>query len=114
VVRVADVELVAVQILVPVLSDTTRQPWPQDVIDAWEADAVKLFGAFTRMGVVSGVWQDERGVVVADESRCYLIAVTRERLGEVRAFARAACHTFEQRCIYFQVVGSAELLYPEE
>ena len=107
-------KLVACEILIPVLSDVTRQPWPADKVRAWRDDLAAKFGGFTIRGVVAGVWTDENGVQVADGSVCYLVAVEKARLPELRAFAREAARVFEQRCIYFQIVGAAELLYPDE
>ena len=107
-------KLVACEILIPVVSDRTRQPFPDDVVQAWELQLAEKFGGYTRRGTVSGVWRDEQGQLVGDESACYLVAVGPAQLDDLRAFARAACETFDQRCIYFQIVGQAELLYPEE
>jgi hypothetical protein len=104
--------LVAVQILIPVLGNTSRLPFPADVVAAWEDEAIARFGAFTRVGMVTGVWTSTSGLVVTDESRCYLICVEASRLDDLRAFAAAACVTFDQECIFFQVVGTAELIYP--
>lgn len=107
-------KLVACEILIPVLSDKTRQPWPEDKVSDWTARLAAQFGGYTLRGTVSGVWRDENGVIVTDESDCYLVAVERARLPELRAFARQAAREFEQRCIFFAVVGTAELLYPDE
>lgn len=104
--------LVTCQVYVPVLADSTKLPHPADVIDAWEADLVATFGGFTRVGNVHGFWRDGAGIIVPDESRAYLIGVEPARLDDLRAFVRAACVTFDQRCIFFQIVGTAEFLEP--
>lgn len=104
--------LVACEFLIPVVADSTRQPFPADVVSAWESELVTRFGGFTLRGIVSGAWADDAGLVVTDESRCYLVAVAPERLDDLRAFLREACKVFDQRVIYFQMVGKAELLGP--
>lgn len=112
--RLVLMKMTACEILIPVTSDTTSQPWPADKLAAWEASLAKRFGGFTLRGIVRGAWLDEKGLLVSDESYCYLVAVETSKIDDLRAFARAACGEFEQRCIFFQVLGGAELLYPEE
>ncbi len=107
-------KLVACEILIPVVSDRTRKPFPADVVAGWRLELAERFGGYTIRGRVQGMWRDEEGQLVGDESDCYLVAVEPAQLDELRAFARAACAVFDQRCIYFQLVGQAELLYPEE
>jgi hypothetical protein len=104
---------VACEILIPVVSDTTREPWAADKIASWEERLARRFGGFTLRGIVRGAWLDEQGLVVSDESYCYLVAVDAEEIDALRAFGREACREFEQRCIFFQVIGAAELLYPD-
>ena len=107
-------KLVACEILIPRLSDRTRKPFPANKVRGWRRELARRFGGYTDRGAVAGVWMDEQGQLVGDESNCYLVAVEPARVEELRAFAREACKTFDQRCIYFQIVGWAELLYPGE
>lgn len=104
--------LVAAEILLPVLADDRRQPWPADMFPEWEAECAARFGGWTFVGVVNGAWTDDSGVVVADESRCYRVGIEPARMDELRAFVRETCVRFRQRCIFLQMLGPAELVYP--
>jgi hypothetical protein len=60
---------------------------------------------------VPGRWSPEPGETpVEDSSRRYTVAVAAERLGTLRALLRRAGNSFDQRVIYLEVAGYAELL----
>jgi hypothetical protein len=47
---------------------------------------------------------------VEDLSRRYTVAIPEERLDELRTLLRRAGNSFDQRAIYLEVAGYAELL----
>jgi hypothetical protein len=47
---------------------------------------------------------------VEDLSRKYTVAVPEDRLDEIRSLLRRAGNTFDQRVMYLEVAGYAELL----
>jgi hypothetical protein len=58
-----------------------------------------------------GAWRTEKGEEpVEDLSRRYTVAVPAERVDELRALLRWAGNSFDQRVIYLEVGGYAELL----
>lgn len=98
------------EILLPLVSDVTKLPFPQAHHDAWEAELVRLAGGATWLGVVRGSWIDEKGLLVAEFHNRYQVAVRPEQVGALRALARAACAAYEQRFLYLQIGTSAELV----
>jgi hypothetical protein len=60
---------------------------------------------------VSGAWSPGEGLEpVEDLSRRYTMAVAADQLDELRAVLRRAGNSFDQRIIYLEVAGYAELL----
>lgn len=60
---------------------------------------------------VSGSWLPGEGQEpVEDLSRKYTVAAPSERLGELRALLRRIGNSFDQRVMYLEVAGYAELL----
>lgn len=58
-----------------------------------------------------GAWRPEEGAEpVEDQSRRYTIAVTVDRVDELRTLLRRAGNTFDQRVMYLEVGGYAESL----
>jgi hypothetical protein len=60
---------------------------------------------------VAGTWSPDASLdPVEDESRRYTVAIPAERVSDLRDFLRKAGNTFDQRVIYLDVAGYAELL----
>ena len=60
---------------------------------------------------VPGAWSPGAGQEpVEDLSRKYTVAVPEDRLDEIRSLLRRAGNTFDQRVMYLEVAGYAELL----
>jgi hypothetical protein len=109
----ATTRMTVCEILVPLTSDVTKQPWEPGKVEGWEIALVALVGGFTYLGIVRGAWVDGAGEVVADMSHQYRVAVAADQVGALRAFAARTCAQFEQQCLYFQIGGEAELVYAE-
>jgi len=81
---------------------------------------IRRFGAVTgpetvlyyrKPDPVPGAWSPGEGEEpVEDLSRKYTLAVTAEKVYELRALLRRAGNSFDQRVMYFEVAGYAELL----
>lgn len=106
--------------LVPVVRDSDRQPHPPIL---WRLLEDALLGLFDGLGgpetvllyrmpqPVPGRWSPEPGETpVEDASRRYTVAVAAGRVDELRALLRRAGNSFDQRVMYLEVAGFAELL----
>lgn len=62
-------------------------------------------------GPVSGEWAPADGAdPIEDESRRYTVAIASERVDELRQLLRQAGNSFDQRAMYLEVAGYAEIL----
>ena len=106
--------------LVPVVRDGNRKPH-QPILWRMLQDAlVQTFGSVTgpetvigyRSRVaVRGVWSPDGGEdLVEDLSRRYTIAIPAERVPALKELLRRAGNSFDQRVMYLEVAGYAELL----
>lgn len=106
--------------LIPVLRDSDRKPHAPILWRLLRRTLVRTFGAFTGPeGVlcyrirlpVAGIWlADEFPDPVEDKSRRYTVAIPSGRVSELRALLRRAGNAFDQRAIYLEIAGYAELL----
>ncbi len=106
--------------LIPVVRDSDRRPHPPLAWRLLQDALLRTFGALTGPeGVlyyrspeaVPGAWRPEKGEEpVADLSRRYTVAVPADRVDALRALLRRAGNSFDQRVIYLEVGGYAELL----
>ena len=106
--------------LVPVLRDSNRQPHRPVLWDLLQDALVERFEGFggpetvlyyRTAEPVTGVWSPEKGRnLVEDLSRKYTVALASEHLGELRALLRRVGNSFDQRVMYLEVAGYAELL----
>ena len=112
--------------LVPVVRDSDRKAHPPILWRLLQDALVRTFGAVTgpetvfyyrNPVAVAGAWSPGEGQeAVEDLSRKYTVAVPADRLDELRALLRRAGNSFDQRVMYLEVAGYAELLevQPEE
>lgn len=106
--------------LVPLVRDSDRQPHAPILWRLLQDALLGLFGGLTGPEAVlyyrhrestRGVWSAEEGEApVEDLSRKYVVAVPPERIDELRAFIRRVGNSFDQRVMYLEVAGYAELL----
>jgi len=86
---------------------------PLDHFWRFEEQLRRRFGAFSlATGLVRGVYTDpDTHRLVSDMSREYTIALSEDRLDELRRMlAEEVAPLFVQKCIYLSVGGQAELV----
>lgn len=60
---------------------------------------------------IPGRWDPGEGeAAVEDESRKYTVAIPEEKVDELRALLKRAGNSFDQRAMYLEVAGNAEIL----
>lgn len=106
--------------LIPVVRDSDRKPHPPVLWRLLQDALARIFGAVTgpeavlyyrRRETVPGVWSaDEGQAPVEDLSRRYTVAIAADQVDNLRALLRRAGNSFDQRTIYLEVAGYAELL----
>jgi hypothetical protein len=106
--------------LVPLVRDSDRRSHPPILWRLLEDALIELFEGlggpetvlfYKRPEPVSGLWSPELGETpVEDRSRKYTVAVDAGRVEELRALLRRAGNSFDQRVMYLEVAGYAELL----
>ena len=106
--------------LVPVVRDSDRRPHPPILWRLLQDALLKRFGAlsgpetvvyYRQATAVPGAWSPGAGQgPVEDLSRKYTVAIPDDRLDELRALLRRAGNSFDQRAMYLEVAGYAELL----
>jgi hypothetical protein len=106
--------------LVPVVRDSDRKPHPPVLWRVLQDTLIRRFGAVTgpesvlyyrKTEPVPGMWFPGEGEEpVEDLSRKYTVAITARQVNELRALLRRAGNSFDQRVMYLEVAGYAELL----
>ena len=106
--------------LVPVVRDSNRKPHPPVLWRLLQDALVRTFGAVTgpetvlyyrNPVAVPGAWSPGAGQeAVEDLSRKYTVAVPADSVDELRALLRRVGNSFDQRVMYLEVAGYAELL----
>ena len=106
--------------LVPVVRDSDRKPHPPILWRLLQDALVKMFEGlggpetvlyYRTPDPVPGSWSPGQGEEpVEDLSRKYTVALPAERVDELRALLRRAGNSFDQRVMYLEVAGYAELL----
>jgi hypothetical protein len=107
--------LIACEIVIPLVSGSTRVPWGPNKVPDWETACAHLFGGISPIAVgVVGKWRNPAAPaghgIVPDPQNRYEIAIDAGRVAELREFARFACAHFEQECLYFKVGVNVEFL----
>lgn len=106
---------IACQVVIPAVSGRTRLPWTPDKIPNWEYATSCLFGGISPLALgVVGLWRNPKLAppkgVIPDPQNRYEIAVTEDRVDELREYLRFTCAHFEQECLYFKVGSSVEFV----
>lgn len=106
--------------LVPIVRDSDRKPHPPILWRLLQDTLVRTFGAMTgpetvlyyrNPVAVPGAWSPGAGQEpVEDLGRKYTVAVLADRVDELRALLRRAGNSFDQRVMYLEVAGYAELV----
>ncbi len=106
--------------LVPIVWDSDRKPHPPVLWRLLQDALIRKFGAVTgpetvlyyrKAQPVSGAWSPGEGEEpVEDLSRKYTVAITTHQIDALRALLRRTGNTFDQRVMYLEVAGYAELL----
>jgi hypothetical protein len=106
--------------LIPLVRDSDRKPHSAIVWRLLQDALIGRFGAVTGPETVlyyrnpkpvPGAWSPSEGEEpVEDLSRRYVVAIPASRVDELRALLRRAGNSFDQRVMYLEVAGYAELL----
>ena len=103
--------------LVPVRRDRNLSDGQPHGRKAWkwlETSLCEFGGASRATGLYEGWYVDpDTKEPVTDQSRRYVVAVARAKLGRLRALLGEACEVFQQKCIYLSVAGQVEFVKPE-
>lgn len=106
--------------LIPVVRDSDRKPHPPVLWRLLQDVLIKKFGAATGPETVlyyrgsepaPGAWSPGEGEEpIEDMSRKYSVAILEHQVDELRDLLRRAGNSFDQRVMYLEVAGYAELL----
>jgi hypothetical protein len=106
--------------LVPIVRDSDRKPHPPVLWRLLQDALIRKFGAlsgpetvlyYRKTEAVSGMWSPGEGEeAVEDLSRKYTVAIRADQVNELRALLRRVGNSFDQRVMYLEVAGYAELL----
>jgi hypothetical protein len=107
--------LVECSFLIPMRRDSNLSDGEVHSTDAWEWLDDELYARFggrtVAPGLYEGFYQDpDTKQRVSDQSRKYIVAVPQPGVDGLRALLRAACATFQQKCIYLAVAGQVEFV----
>jgi hypothetical protein len=105
---------------IPIVRDSDRKPHPPILWMSLQDALVRRFGALTgprgalvlRMAeTVSGAWSPSpTESAIEDENREYKVSIPDARLDELRSLLKRAGNSFDQKAIYLEIRGSAEVL----
>lgn len=79
----------------------------------WLTDQVyeRFDGVTIDPDLYKGMWKHpQTGERVSDQSRRYIVALSPERLDELRRLLVEACSVFQQQCIYLSIAGQFEFV----
>ncbi len=63
--------------------------------------------------LIPGEYEESPGSPpIPDRSRRYILAISENRVNDLRLLLRMAAHTFDQRAIYLSVAGTVEFVTP--
>lgn len=106
--------------LIPLVRDSDRKPHPPIMWRLLQDALIRRFGAMTgpetvlyyrNPKAVPGAWSPGEGEeLVEDLSRKYAVAIPADQVDELRALLRRAGNSFDQRVMYLEVAGYADLL----
>ncbi|HSR50343.1 MAG TPA: hypothetical protein VLV83_05905 [Acidobacteriota bacterium] len=71
---------------------------------------MREFSGYTGPETVWGQWSPDGQEVVRDQSRKYSVAVPQARVKELLRLIRRVGNTFDQRAMYVEIAGYAEVI----
>lgn len=107
--------LVECSFLIPIRRDRNLSDGTLHSPTEWQwldSELERRFGGGTKSpGLYSGFYTDlETGEHVSDDSRQFLLAVSRKNVQSVRELLKTACVEFHQKCIYLSIAGKVEFI----
>lgn len=103
--------LVDCRFLVPLVRDSDRRPHTRKLWEELRRALLRIFGGFTGPeGPIPGAWRSRSGRTIHDSSRRYSVAVSPDRIDELRELVRRVATSFDQECIFFVVGADAEFV----
>lgn len=101
---------------IPINRDSVLSDGKPHTTDAWEWLLDQFWDLFDSPGTRApgfyhgGYTDPDTGERVMDESRRYILAVTRRDVRRLRRVLQEACVVFQQKCIYLSVAGKVEFV----
>ena len=84
-------------------------------VEVWLQDELfRLFGgATTAPGEYEGFYTDpDSGHRIVDKSHKFIVAVSEDKIDELRQLLSETCLVFKQKCIYLSIAGQVEFIEP--
>lgn len=105
--------------LIPLVRDSVFSDGLEHETSEWEWLDDQLFvrfeGGTLAPGTYHGFYRDpDTGMRVDDESRKFIVAISMNRIQELRDFLGMACDVFHQKCIYLSIAGQVEFVKKSE
>ncbi|MBC7856733.1 MAG: hypothetical protein IAF94_25160 [Pirellulaceae bacterium] len=105
--------------LIPLRRDAALSDGELHPVEAWEWLRDELYAQFGGQtlapGLYQGFYQDpDTGEQVLDESYRFIVAVSEDKIPDLRRLLQAACVMFAQKCIYFSRAGIVEFIKVED
>jgi len=108
-------EFIECSFLIPLRRDAALSDGELHPVETWEWLRDELYSQFGGQtlapGLYQGFYQDpDTGMQVHDESYRFIVAVSDDKLADLRQLLQAACVMFAQKCIYFSRAGVVEFV----
>lgn len=103
--------------LIPLNTDTDLSTGEPHATPSWEWLTDRLWTGFgggtIPQCVYEGFYTDpDTGQRVSDQSRKFTVALSEDRVEELRELLAECCDTFQQKMIYLSVAGRVEFIEP--
>ena len=113
--KMADFPYVECYFLVPIVRDANLADGEPHTTESWEWLTDELWdrfgGATVAPGFYEGFYRDpDTGERVADKSRKYIVAMSEDKVPQLKRLLAEVCDVFCQKCIYLNIAGRVEFI----